>query len=129
MDNKTAVRLFAGLAHSTRLGIVRLLVQAGPTGVAAGEIGSELRMPPATVSFHLKELAQAGLVVARQQSRFIFYSADFSQITGLTRFLTENCCAADGVSCGSDCAPASQPSRGGRRPAAVRPPRRRTVAS
>lgn len=105
MENKAAASLFFALGHDTRLSIFRLLVQARPTGVAAGEIGVALSIPPATVSFHLKELAHAGLIQARQVSRFIFYSANYAQMNLLIEFLTENCCAADGVSCGAPCAP------------------------
>ena len=100
METKTAVRALAALAQETRLGIFRLLVEAGPTGMAAGEIGAELEIPPATLSFHLKELSNAELVGARQEGRFIFYSAHFEQMGTLVGFLTESCCARDGVACG-----------------------------
>jgi ArsR family transcriptional regulator, arsenate/arsenite/antimonite-responsive transcriptional repressor len=99
----TAVRLLAALAQETRLAVYRLLVQQGPTGMAAGEIAAQLALAPATLSFHLKELAHAGLVRSRQEGRFIFYAADFDAMNALLAFLTENCCAADG---GPACAPA-----------------------
>lgn len=107
MESKTIVRALAALAQETRLGIFRLLVQAGPTGMSAGEIGAELKIPPATLSFHLKELSHADLVAARQDGRFIFYSANFDQMGALVAFLTESCCARDGVSCAQtpDCRP------------------------
>lgn len=70
----------------------RLLVEAGPEGLCAGDIGERLGVPPATLSFHLAQLAHAGLVGARQQSRFIFYSANFEAMNGIVAFLTENCC-------------------------------------
>ena len=105
MESTTAVRALAALAQETRLAIFRLLVEAGPTGLSAGEIGAELKIPPATLSFHLKELSHAELVVPRQEGRFIFYSTSFDRMNALVAFLTENCCARDGVSCGppSDC--------------------------
>ena len=103
METNAAVGALAALAQETRLGIFRLLVEAGPTGLAAGEVGAELEIAPATLSFHLKELSHAGLVVARQEGRFIFYSANFEQMGALVGFLTENCCARDGL----DCAPAA----------------------
>ena len=109
MESSTAVKSLAALAQETRLAVYRLLVQQGPSGLAAGEISSQLELAPATLSFHLKELANAHLISARQDGRFIFYSADFAAMKGLLAFLTENCCAADGGSCGpaTGCAPAA----------------------
>jgi DNA-binding transcriptional ArsR family regulator len=92
METKQAVGALAALAQETRLLIFRLLVQAGPEGVAAGRIGEELDVPPATLSFHLKELNHAGLVSSRQEGRFIYYAADFEQMAALMTFLTRNCC-------------------------------------
>ena len=74
------------------MSIFRLLVQAGPEGVPAGRIGEVLHVPPATLSFHLKELSHAGLVSSRQEGRFIYYAADFERMAGLMTFLTQNCC-------------------------------------
>ena len=98
-----AIVALAALAQDTRLAVYRLLVQQGPTGLAAGEIAGQLGVTPATLSFHLKELAHAGLVNPRQEGRFIFYAANFDAMNALVAFLTENCCAADG---GQSCAPA-----------------------
>ena len=108
METKDTVVALAALAQETRLGIFRLLVEAGPTGLAAGEVGAELEIAPATLSFHLKELSRAGLVAARQDGRFIFYSANFETMGGLVAFLTENCCSRDGISCApaASCRPA-----------------------
>jgi DNA-binding transcriptional ArsR family regulator len=92
MESKQAVTALAALAQETRLSIFRLLVQAGPEGVAAGRIGETLEVPPATLSFHLKELSHAGLVASRQEGRFIYYSTDYDQIAALMTFLTQNCC-------------------------------------
>src|SRR5262252_497389 len=107
MEYKNAIVALAALAQESRLAVFRLLVEAGPTGMAAGEIATELKLPPATLSFHLKELSHANLVLARQDGRFIFYSANFDQMGALVAFLTENCCERDGVSCGPgiDCRP------------------------
>lgn len=109
MESKTVIRALAALAQETRLGIFRLLVQAGPTGMAAGEIGAELKIAPATLSFHLKELSYADLIAARQDGRFIFYSANFDQMGALVAFLTENCCTRDGVVCApaANCRPSA----------------------
>jgi ArsR family transcriptional regulator len=78
MKSSDAVRSLSALAQETRLSVYRLLVQQGPSGMAAGEIAAALDLAPATLSFHLKELAHAGLVTARQAGRFVFYSADFA---------------------------------------------------
>ncbi|WP_432721099.1 metalloregulator ArsR/SmtB family transcription factor [Jeongeupia wiesaeckerbachi] len=100
MENKDAVIRLAALAQETRLAVYRLLVTAGPDGLAVGRIGEALGVAPATLSFHLKELAHAGLVTGRQESRFIYYSANYSSMNDLLAFLTDNCCC--GVPCGVD---------------------------
>ena len=100
MESKQVVQALAALAQESRLAVYRLLVQQGPSGVAAGEIAATLGLTPATLSFHLKELSHAGLVESMQQGRYVFYSADFKAMNTLLAFLTENCCAADGGACG-----------------------------
>ncbi|QGX38156.1 ArsR/SmtB family transcription factor [Permianibacter aggregans] len=97
MKSDTAVSLLSALAHPTRLAIFRLLVTRGEAGSPVGDILDALAVPPATLSFHLKELSHAGLLHARQESRFIFYSANYALMNELMGFLTENCC--EGVSC------------------------------
>ena len=92
MEIKGAVTALAALAQETRLSIYRLLVEAGPEGLAAGRIGETLKVPGATMSFHLKELVRAGLVSARQEKQFIFYAVDFQRMAALMTFLTQNCC-------------------------------------
>lgn len=93
MEINKAVASLAALAQSSRLSIYRLLVQAGPEGLCVGDIQQQLQLAPATLSFHLKELSQAGLLQARQQGRFIYYAPDFKVMNALLGFLTENCCA------------------------------------
>ena len=93
-----AVEALGSLAQGTRLAIFRLLVQAGPKGLAAGRIGGKLDLPPATLSFHLSQLARAGLATGRQEGRFVIYTADFKAMIELVAYLTENCCG--GASCG-----------------------------
>jgi DNA-binding transcriptional ArsR family regulator len=119
MDSSTTIRALAALAQETRLALFRLLVEQGPAGLTPGHIADVLDVPPATLSFHLKELANAGLIRARQESRFIYYSADFGAINGLVAYLTENCCRATGA-CEPACAPDCMPERSARR-AATRP--------
>ena len=109
LQPELAVESLLALGHATRLAIFRLLVQTGPTGLAAGEIAASLKLAPATLSFHVKELSRAGLVSARQDGRYIYYSAAFDRMNELVAFLTDNCCAADGVSClpSKACTPAA----------------------
>jgi DNA-binding transcriptional ArsR family regulator len=97
METKQALQALAALAQESRLAIFRLLIQQGPAGLAAGVIGEKLELPPATLSFHLAGLARAGLVDARQEGRFVFYSANFENMNLLVAFLTENCCG--GAAC------------------------------
>jgi DNA-binding transcriptional ArsR family regulator len=94
MESTAAVRALSALAQETRLAIYRMLVESGSAGLAAGKIGEALRLPPATLSFHLRELSHAGLVCARQQSRFIYYSADFTAMNDLLGYLADHCCRA-----------------------------------
>jgi ArsR family transcriptional regulator, arsenate/arsenite/antimonite-responsive transcriptional repressor len=96
MDTTSAVMQLSSLAQEARLKIFRLLVQAGKDGLPAGNIGEALAIPASTLSFHLKELNHADLISARQESRFIFYSANYVAMNDLLAFLTENCCAGTG---------------------------------
>jgi DNA-binding transcriptional ArsR family regulator len=97
METTHAVQALAALAQESRLAIFRLLVQAGPSGMAAGAIGEALDLPPATLSFHLAGLTRAGLAQSRQDGRFMIYSANFPNMDALVAFLTENCCG--GAAC------------------------------
>lgn len=92
------MKALAALANETRLTIFRVLVQAGEPGLPAGQLAKDLSIPNATLSFHLKELTHAELIIARQESRFIYYSANFATMNALLSYLTENCCA--GTPCG-----------------------------
>lgn len=100
MDKLDAVTALAALAQETRLDIFRLLVQAGPGGLPAGQLGERLGLPSATLSFHLKELRHAGLVSFQRESRSLIYSAEFSSMNALLAYLTENCCQGDPAACG-----------------------------
>ncbi len=105
MKTTSAVIALAALAQETRLAVFRLLVEAGPAGLPAGGIADKLGIAAPTLSFHLKELAHAGLVEAEPQGRFIVYRADFKAMNALVGYLTENCCRASGA-CSTECAPA-----------------------
>lgn len=92
MEPNDAVSSLGALAHATRLAVFRRLVAAGPAGLPAGEIATALDVPPPTLSFHLRDLSQAGLVVSVREGRVIRYAADFAAMNALVAFLTENCC-------------------------------------
>ena len=92
-----AVATLSALAQESRLAVFRLLVQAGPAGLAAGDIADNLDIPAATLSFHLRQLSQAGLVQGRRAGRSIIYSADYRTMEGLIGYLTQNCCAGRSI--------------------------------
>jgi DNA-binding transcriptional ArsR family regulator len=110
MDTTTAVTALGALAQETRLQIFRQLVQAGPAGVSVGKIAEHLGTEAnGRLSFHLKELVNAGLATATQSGRFIYYSANYPAMNELLAYLTTNCCA--GEPCGeqtSICCPETQ---------------------
>ena len=106
MKTKDALFALGALAQESRLAIFRLLVELGPDGSSVGKIADALSLPAATLSFHLKELAHAGLLVSRQEGRFVWYVANFDAMNGLVAYLTENCCGGHGV-CAPQCAPQS----------------------
>lgn len=97
MQSEAVVRSLGALAQEHRLAVYRLLVQAGPEGMAAGTLADALGIPASSLSFHLAQLSNAGLVTQRRVSRSIIYAADYAAMNGLLSFLTENCCA--GGSC------------------------------
>jgi DNA-binding transcriptional ArsR family regulator len=96
MDQVAAVAKLGALAQENRIAIFRLLVEAGPAGRPAGAIGERLGLPGPTLSFHLAQLKQAGLVVCRREGRSLIYAADYAAMNALLAFLTENCCAGSG---------------------------------
>ena len=108
MEYNSAVNALGALAQETRLAIFRLLVEHGHAGLPAGRIADVLDLPAATLSFHLKELARAGLITARPEGRFIYYRTDFAVMNGLIAYLAENCCSASGA-CEPACMPQSPP--------------------
>lgn len=92
MEREQALGALGALAQETRLDAFRLLVQAGPGGLTPGAVGERLGVPAATLSFHLKELRNAGIVRCRRESRSLIYSADFAAMDALLGFLTRHCC-------------------------------------
>lgn len=103
MKTKSVVAALAALAQESRLAIFRLLVQAGPEGMAAGKISDATGIAPSSLSFHMKELAHANMVRSRQDGRFVIYAANFTTMNALLTFLTANCCG------GNPCAPVNTP--------------------
>jgi len=95
MDNKSTIAALAALAQESRLAVFRLLVQAGPEGMAATRIAEHLGIAPSSLSFHLKELTHAELVTQTKAGRSLIYSANFSTMNSLIGFLTENCCGGN----------------------------------
>lgn len=103
METKGAVIALSALAQASRLAVFRTLVQAGPAGLPAGKVSELTGIPPSSLSFHLKELSHAGLAVARQDGRFVIYTAQFEAMNDLVVYLTENCCG------GNPCTPVCSP--------------------
>ncbi|MBK6412660.1 metalloregulator ArsR/SmtB family transcription factor [Sphingopyxis sp.] len=101
MESETVVRALSALAQEHRLALFRLLVQAGPEGLAAGAIAEALGVPASSLSFHLAQLNNAGLIAQRRDGRSLIYSADYGAMTALLGFLMENCCG------GAVCVPAA----------------------
>ncbi len=105
LESKTIVSALAALAQESRLAIYRLLVQAGPDGLAAGKISESLGIAPSSLSFHVKELSHAQLLTSRNEGRYVIYSANFEQMNNVLAYLTENCCG------GAPCTPVQFQSR------------------
>ena len=103
METKTAVIALAALAQESRLAVFRALVVAGTEGLPAGKISELTGIAPSSLSFHLKELSHAAMVSSRQSGRYVIYTANFSTMSALLGFLTENCCG--GASCSPNCLP------------------------
>ena len=102
MENKDAITAFAALAQESRLAVLRLLVRHAPDGLTPGMMSETLAMPAPTLSFHLKTLAHAGLVVSVQEGRFVRYRAEMPAIRALAAFLTEDCCQGQASRCLTD---------------------------
>ncbi len=93
----------AALAQESRLALFRLLVKRGPEGYTPTQLAEKLDVPAPTLSFHLKELQRAGLIGARREGRFLYYSPNFSRMNELIEFLTDNCCSLADKDCGPAC--------------------------
>jgi DNA-binding transcriptional ArsR family regulator len=111
MDTKKVLAALAALAQESRLAVFRLLVSVGPEGMAASKIAEEVGIAPSSLSFHLKELTHAGLVLPDQRGRFVIYAANFDTMNGVLQFLTENCCGGNACTPVSQCKPVKRPSK------------------
>ena len=103
MEENEVIRALAALAQPMRLKVVRALVVAGPEGLTPGVLAERLEVPAATLSFHLKELLQAGLLTQQRVSRHLIYRAAFVHMNGVLAYLTANCC--EGAGCTELAAP------------------------
>jgi len=99
METLNAVAALSALAQEHRLEVFRLLVQVGKTGIPAGKIGERMDIPLSTLSFHLNQLKQAGLIQCRREGRTLFYSANYEGMNTLMAYLTENCCQGQPEGC------------------------------
>ena len=108
MEEVQAIQALSALANESRLRIFRLLAKQGTEGLAAGKIAQHLDLRAATLSFHMKELLHAGLVVDRRESRSIIYSLNASVMRCLLGFLLEDCCGGQPELCGPACSPAKK---------------------
>lgn len=95
METKNVITALTALAQDSRLAVFRLLVEAGPEGLAASKIAEELDIPSSSLSFHLKELMRAEMVNQTKAGRSLIYSANFSTMNNLIGFLTDNCCGGN----------------------------------
>jgi DNA-binding transcriptional ArsR family regulator len=111
MKSQEIVRALGALAQETRLSIFRLLVKRGPAGFTPSQLVERLDVPAPTLSFHLKDLQHAELVVVRREGRFLHYSANFATMQDLIEFLTEKCCTLADVECGATCTPVTSKKR------------------
>ena len=105
MNSKQAIGALSALAHETRLAVFRMLVERGPDGLSAGVIAETLKLPPSSLTFHLQQLAHAGLITQRRLSRQLIYATDFATMNAVVAYLTENCCGG-ATNCSAVCEPA-----------------------
>jgi len=107
VEEKEVIRALAALAQSNRLQVFRALVTAGPGGMTPGVIGESLQVAPATLSFHLKELLNAGLIRQQRTGRHLIYRVEYDRMNGVLAYLTDNCCQGadclDNIALACDC--------------------------
>ena len=116
MNTQSALAALSALAQESRLAVFRLLIQAGPDGLAASKIAEQLDIAPSSLSFHLKELERANLIAQRRQARSIIYAANYDGLRSLIGFLMKDCCGGRPEICapifeGANCKPPTKRSR------------------
>jgi ArsR family transcriptional regulator, arsenate/arsenite/antimonite-responsive transcriptional repressor len=111
MKPEQIVKALGALAQESRLAVFRLLVKRGPEGYTPGELAEKLTIPSPTLSFHLRELQHAQLVLSRREGRFLYYSANFATMNGVLSFLSENCCSLSDAACDTQCKPVAATKR------------------
>jgi ArsR family transcriptional regulator len=111
MEKLDAVASLAALAQDSRLDVYRLLVQAGPAGMAAGEVATALEIAPNTLSFHFDRLRHAGLVNVARQGRSLIYAARYETMNNLLAYLTQNCCGGKPDLCRPTACTPAKPAR------------------
>jgi ArsR family transcriptional regulator len=99
LEKNAAVTALSALAHPSRLSVFQALVRAGKEGINPGIVAKQLDLPPATLSFHLKELSHAGLASSEQSGKFVFYRANFGMMNSLMQFLSAQCCDGSAEGC------------------------------
>jgi DNA-binding transcriptional ArsR family regulator len=109
-DPSWTVAALSALAHEHRLAAFRLLVEAGPAGLNAGDLANAVALAPSSLTFHLQALLHAGLITQRRASRHVIYAADFAAMNGLVGYLLQNCCGRD-IGCSPACNPTPNPRR------------------
>ena len=111
MKPTDAIASLSALASEARLAVFRLLVKRGPQGYTPTELARRLDLPSPTLSFHLRELVNAGLLASRREGRNLYYSPNLARMRDLVGFLTESCCALADEACGPDCRPVQAPAQ------------------
>ena len=119
MQSARVIAALGAIAHEHRLAAFRMLVERGPKGLPAGEIAERLKIPPSSLTFHIRQLLHAGLITQRRLGRQLIYAADFATMNGLIAYLTENCCGVgNDAACGPVCKPVALERRTVRRKSA-----------
>lgn len=109
MKSIEAIATLSALASESRLAVYRLLVKRGPEGYTPTELSKRIELPAPTLSFHLKSLVQAGLVISRREGRNLYYSPNLKRVDALVAFLTANCCSLAELECDTECQPLAAP--------------------
>jgi ArsR family transcriptional regulator, arsenate/arsenite/antimonite-responsive transcriptional repressor len=108
MKSEDVILSLFALAQESRLAVFRQLVKRGPQGYTPGELAEKLGLPAPTLSFHLKELSRAKLIVAKREGRFLNYSVSFERMNAVIEFMTDQCCSLAEGDCSTVCKPSTK---------------------